>query len=756
MLCEEEIRARLEAAGELDPSDGGPGGEAYVEAMRSALSHAEALGDPGLLFHARLSFTWALRSKSLKNGESDFFGEALPVLRQCLLMWHAEPQLFPESDVNAMWGQLFRIVDLYIWVYPESVQRILRFLDELERHCPPTRRPARYAIDHYRMSAEARRGGLEEVERIWQRIRMYDQTDKEVFFTGRGVREVVMWLRLGRTDRAVGEVAPLAAGRILTKDGESNGDELIVPYLRAGRPEEAVPEHQRTYAKTGMKLNELASHLEFCARTGNEERGLDVMHRNFRFILRKVSSVEDMWTAAAVALLCRRTMEKDRDREWVWPCDCDDPDCDFPVVWSYAALASLMYWDARVRSLEIDELNGTSFQSGRLRDLLGAEPVVDGLPLPPDVAPPRHHAAPPPCAHLPSAAAEDLRGGLEEACSLERPKNRAVRMMWLLQSALAEDDREAVPRIRLALLAELMSLKGWRFNLFSTLVELARLYDADPSSLDADGLDTVWRAVPVALDRVLTLPTVHAAQIRGLLRTLEPHCRTGADDLHHLRWFAAELEVRRGDPDAAQAAWKAFDVLPPAEAYATRAHLLRRVQWWFDLGLDDEAAALLSGGLPPGPEAPSAEAYLLLSHLRAGRPEEAREIHERTHRTARHPVEVAAHLEFCARTGDLERGKEILLRSLDLFHISRNDMECPIDVLRAQGAAIRFCDRIVASGRDETWTWPADACCPPEDDWSYARFAESGRTEGELFATRWDGLLGTRAAHTLITGRSRP
>jgi hypothetical protein len=759
LLDQDEISARLEAADGLDPADGGPGGEVYVEAMRSIVPHAEALGDPELVFRVRLSFTWALRSKPLKKGSSDFFGEAIPVLRKCLLMWHAEPHRFPEGDVRAMWNQLFLIVDAYVWLYPQPAPRIHRLLDELERYCPPTRRWTRYAIDHYRMKVEARRGDLDAVERLWRRLRAQTAPEEHLYLDGKAAHDAIMWQRLGRNDRAIEVLAPLVAGQIRTRAGAEHADDLLMPYLRAGRLDEAVAAHQRTYARPGMKLEDVAAHLEFCVRTGNEERGLDVLQRNLHYFEQDVSSVELMWTATAAALLCRRVMEKDLDREWIWPCDCDDPECDAGAVWSYTDLGSRLRWQAVNFSQEVDELNGTSFQSEKIIELLHAEPIVGDLPLPSDTAEPRHRAAPPPAAHLVSATVGDLRDELCAARTLERPKVRSIRMQRLLQNAIAQEHPEMALEIRLALLEELGSWKhARRHRLFTTLAEIARLHGtrlhgARPSPLDADRLDRMWAAVPVTLDRILTYPAVHAAQIRGLLRTLEPHCRPGTEDLHHLRWFRVELEVRRGDLHAARAAWAAFGDLPPAHAFTIRPNILRRTRWWLDLGRDDEAVesmAPLLADAPPGDE--DREDYLLLPHLRSGRLDQAREIHERTYRTVHGAPEVAAHLEFCARVGEPDHGRQIVQRNLDLFHTSRDDHECSIDRLRAYGAAIRICERIVADGLDETWTWPADECCPPEDGWTYARFAASCRFEGDLFATRWDELMGTGATRPLIAG----
>lgn len=388
LLDNEQILARLKAADALDPEDGGPGGEAYVEATRSIVPHAAALGDPDLLFRAILSFTWALRSKPLEKGTSDFFGEALPALRKCLLMWHAEPHLFREDLVRAMWSQLFLIVDAYVWLYPEPAPRIHRFLDELERYCPPSRQETRYAIDHYRMKVEARRGDHDAVERLWTRLRGQGRPQAHFRLQGMATHEALMWRRLGRNDRAVEALAPLATGLLADKGSgtRTRADALIMPFLCAGRVGEAVAAHQQSYKVPGMKVEDVAAHLEFCARTGNAERGLGVLRRNLRYFEKDVSSVEAMWTAAAAALLCDRAVAEGLDREWTWPCDCDDPECGEAVEWSYSELGAALRQEVTDFSRRLDELNGTSFSSEKADELMRADPIIAELPLPPDAA----------------------------------------------------------------------------------------------------------------------------------------------------------------------------------------------------------------------------------------------------------------------------------------------------------------------------------------------------------------------------------
>ncbi|GAA4079898.1 hypothetical protein [Actinomadura miaoliensis] len=752
LLDRNEIEARLEAAGKLDSEDGGPGGEVYVEAMRDILPHAEALGDPDLLMHARLGFTWAtLRSD---REAQEVFRVILPVLRRCLLDWHAAPHRFRPGLVEAMWNQFFNICDCYVRLFPEPARRIHRFLDELERYCPPTRRSTRYAIDQYRMKVEARRGDRDAVERLWRELRAQGEPEEHFHLDGKIGGDAFMWQRLGRDDRAVEVMAPVLAGQIEVRNGRNRSDALLLPYLRAGRLDEAVAAHQSTYTRHRMRLEELGAHLQFCALTGNEERGLDVLDRNVDRFFTRTGGVEWLWTAAAAVLLCRRVMEKDLDRQWFRSCECDESRCHHGAVMSYADLGARLRWAVVDFSLELDEMDESTFMSEQVSKIMHAEPIMESLALPPGTAVPRHHETPP-AAHLPSGT--DPARALDEAATLDT-WTRFIRLQRLLRATPAGDETD----IRLALLDELMSpelhaeTSHWRHQLFATLAELARSHDAHPSLLGADRLDRIWRAVPFTLDSVLTHPTVHAAQIRGLLRTLEPHCRPGTDDLHHLRWFAVELQVRRGDLDAARAAWAAFADLPASDAYTTRPNILRRTLWWLDLGCDDEAVDSMALLLDAPPGAEDREDYLLLPYLRAGRLDRAREVHERTYRTALGAPELAAHLEFCARTGELDHGRELIQRHLGYFHAWRADHDCPIDRVRAYGAAARLSDRLVADGLDETWTRPADECCEAEDGWSYARFAASTRFEGDLFVTRWDELMGTTATRTLVARFDHP
>ncbi|MFV2178241.1 hypothetical protein ACFHW2_38110 [Actinomadura sp. LOL_016] len=738
-LGKAELQDRLSAAWRLDPDRPGGGKEIFVAAMEAVLADAEALGDPEMLFKVRIDYTYSLRSKSWKGHSREVIGEALGVLRACLLMWHAEPHRYSPPHVTAMWTQLCNVLDWYVRMDVEPADRVRRLIDELERYCPPTRRWTRYALDDTRMDLEARRGDTAEVERLWRRLRAQGTPEEHFVPDGHAGGHALMWTRFERYDRAIASLAPVAAGRIPVSEGNAYETGLLVPYLHTGRLDEAVAAHQRTYALQGLTYEDVAAHLEFCARTGNEERGLDVLHRNLDRIGFDCRYAVHMWTAAAAALLCRRVCALGLDREWFWPCRCDEPDCDYLPLTTYAKLGEQLRWGAVDLARRIGEMDGTTYLADRIEALILAEPVVDRLALPAPAAPPARDAVPPPAAHLDATDAAGLRRELDRARTIEAGRPRIGRTQQVVQNATAGGVADVLVEARFALLDDLLAERRerWRRDLFATLVELFRLHDERPALFGAERLDAMWRAVPVALGRVLTRTGPHLRGIGDLLDRLEACCRPGTDDLHHVRWFRTQTGARSGDVDATLAAWAEFRALPPSERYAERGHVLRSVRWWLDLGCDDEAFAAMEP--LAGDER---EDLLLPALLRAGRAEDAREVHERTYRTASGAAEVGAHLLYCAETGALEHGREIVLRALPLYCIHA-DEDFEFDLLRAYSGAIRVCERLVAAGRDETWTWPADESCDPEDGWSFSRMGEGARVHLGMYTRRWEEVLGT-------------
>src|SRR5262249_19168126 len=84
---------------------------------------------------------------------------------------------------------------------------------------------------------------------------------------------------------------------------------LLLPYLRTGRLDEAKDAHRRAYRAHRTHLADLAeigTHLEFCALTGNEARGVEILQRHIGWLATAPSPPAAMSFAASAGLVLRR------------------------------------------------------------------------------------------------------------------------------------------------------------------------------------------------------------------------------------------------------------------------------------------------------------------------------------------------------------------------------------------------------------------------------------------------------------------
>lgn len=150
----------------------------------------------------------------------------------------------------------------------------------------------------------------------------------------------------------------------------------LLPLLRLGRPDEARANHLRGYrmvrAMESMRAA-VAQHVEFCALTGNEARGLEILAQHPEHFtatgdpdsLMDHLAVTALLTGRLTALgLGARPVPGPAGREWT---------------------AAELHDHARSRALDLarrfDERNGTSAVSTAVRDRIARQPLADRLPL---------------------------------------------------------------------------------------------------------------------------------------------------------------------------------------------------------------------------------------------------------------------------------------------------------------------------------------------------------------------------------------
>ncbi|MEU3249456.1 tetratricopeptide repeat protein [Streptomyces sp. NPDC006997] len=171
----------------------------------------------------------------------------------------------------------------------------------------------------------------------------------------------------------------------------------LVPLVRLGRLEEARANHLRGFrlvrAMESMR-EAYADHVEFCALTGNEARGLELLAERPAYFTDTGNPRSRLEFLSVVALLMDRLAELGlADRRVPGPPGRD---------WTAAELAGYARGEALELAARFDRRNGTPYVGEQARARMDRRPLVDRLPLgvratrPASVAP-----APPPAAAEP-------------------------------------------------------------------------------------------------------------------------------------------------------------------------------------------------------------------------------------------------------------------------------------------------------------------------------------------------------------------
>ncbi|WP_163513496.1 hypothetical protein [Fodinicola acaciae] len=181
---------------------------------------------------------------------------------------------------------------------------------------------------------------------------------------------------MGRDEEGLALAEPVVAGQLGCREQpQSMLAEMMLPLVRVGRLDEAREAHLKAYRRhRGNRdaMADIADHIEFCALTGNEARGLDILTRHLDWVDRPREPYSDMAFAASGALLLRRLEEIGHgDLTVSWR------SADVPVRQLRTELTE------RVRTIaaKFDARNGNTYQSERFEGIMAAQPLVDELPL---------------------------------------------------------------------------------------------------------------------------------------------------------------------------------------------------------------------------------------------------------------------------------------------------------------------------------------------------------------------------------------
>jgi tetratricopeptide (TPR) repeat protein len=351
-----------------------PYGTGQIALVEQVIRHADAAGLEGPSFAARMLATQAYTY----GGEP---AKAFVTFSWCLNEYDRNPGRRSREDERLLLWH-FKYVINALTAFPEvPLDRTYAVVDDMERryraggHSLHAVYRQRWGIAHHIGDAAA----ADEWYARWNAAPRDQNSDCAGCDPGGKVMHLV---ERGRDEDAVALAAPVLAGHLsCTEQPQSILTDLLLPYLRTDRLTEAADAHRRAYRLMRGSLSDfgdIAEHLMFCAWSGNEVRGLEIVQRHLGWLDRSPSPWDTMWFAAAAARVLDGLVAAGHGELTVHRPGATDRDpTDIPVPELVTQLAG----QARELAVRFDARNGTTRQGERVAQWLAAEPFVEYLPL---------------------------------------------------------------------------------------------------------------------------------------------------------------------------------------------------------------------------------------------------------------------------------------------------------------------------------------------------------------------------------------
>jgi len=413
-----------------------PPGAAKVALAEQAIQHADALDDPELSFDARMTATEAYQ----RSGEQ---ARTFVTFAWCLAEYDRHPDRYQNWYSLLLWH--FKYVVSALTTFPEvPLDRTYAVLDDMQRRYQAGGHSL-HAVYQYRWLVAEHIGDRQAADDWYQKWFTAPRDEHSDCIGCDPTSKVAHLVARGRDEEAVALAQPVLDRTFTcTEQPQSILTELLVPYLRTGRLEQAVHAHRAAYRAQRdhrVNLTGIAEHLHFCAVTGNQVRGLELMERHLRWLERPPSPFAAMRFAAAAALVLRRLVDEGHGDHEVKGADA-----------TVAVLADRLAERATELAARFDHRNGTTHQSSLVEQLLTAEPLVEYLPLSPTAA--RLHArltlAPTPTPEAvdlaPDAPVADVLAVAER--QLRRGNLSAAEALWHRLTRDRQVDEELSPAER--------------------------------------------------------------------------------------------------------------------------------------------------------------------------------------------------------------------------------------------------------------------------------------------------------------------
>ncbi|MFI6318588.1 hypothetical protein ACIBG8_13760 [Nonomuraea sp. NPDC050556] len=338
----------------------------YGEAKTTLLERALREADRELAIQIRMDLT-----EAYQYGAEP--AKSFVTFSRSVAEFDAEPGRFTDwQQYNLLWQYKWICSDMRRF-HEVPLQRAYDALAEMERRYRLAGHGL-HAVYGARAGIAAHLGDREAAEEWFQRWQITPRDDMSDCEGCDPSHKVALLSWMGRYEEAIELAAPVVAGE-LTCHVQPQGilTNLLVPYLRTGRFAEAVTAHLRAYRIVQGDANyveDFGDHLQFCALTGNEARGLEILERELPLLERSPTPGDRLHLAGCAALLLGRVEALGQGGLTV-------------RGETVSALRIRLEGMARDLAARFDARNGTGEQTRRLEARLATEPFTDHLPLVP-------------------------------------------------------------------------------------------------------------------------------------------------------------------------------------------------------------------------------------------------------------------------------------------------------------------------------------------------------------------------------------
>ena len=349
-----------------------PPGRPRFEAWDALLRHADAAGATEFAFVARLD---AVEDFEFQGDSA----RALLAFSWCLAAIERRPDLLTGGrEHDLLWK--FKWMVSAVPEFPDiPLDRIQAVLDDMERRYRLGGHSL-HAVFQHRLVIAVEVGDLAGAEGWYDRLLTAPRDGLSDCAVCVPSTQIDYLVAAGRYEEAVRVGDKAKRGRCMVQPQWILG-RMLEPYLATGRLKEAVDAHRTGYGPIrtdGKYLGLVALHLVFCGRTGNEAGALALVERHLPWLERPTSPAAERDFAAGAALVLGRLCaageggqvvarrSEDGSRRWTS---------------TVAELQAELAARATALAARFDARNGNDHQGRRIAGWIGAEPVVERLPL---------------------------------------------------------------------------------------------------------------------------------------------------------------------------------------------------------------------------------------------------------------------------------------------------------------------------------------------------------------------------------------